>query len=1167
MHHMRLVRVLIVSTLAVFMPTAAVLGQVPEIANAVGLMTEPLEIEGGDVRTQQVSVPPLGADDVSVLWVRARIPMGGGGNFCMRVTIDGDPLRDSWFKPRLLNKAPFFDPPGTEYHFAWYRDAWPGNFGYTWFTVFSAKPDGNWAGTGQDFDYLFSLDGLVRGGSFELGIEHTFPGLAAALKVDRAPLLIERLQIGSLPRTEVERLQEAAWGGIEIEDCPVNPAVPEGETGEVAYELEWSGKPEPPAQVSFDNLAGWTCRAMGSSTVTLSASVAQRLWRPSVGKLTLSPAEDTSRIIIAPPSPISIAEGFDAANLWVHGHLHFMSPDYSPIAARAVLEDADGNEVAINLGEIRMGYWMLLHGYLPEKLREGLTWPVAFKALLLDCNKPKTDYACYLESIHFYERNRRPVSFPRPDDAVFPVRGTGMLPTAPDGVEVRVAPIPDGARFVSTAGGRRLVYDVSPANGCLQGVSARWAQGRVLHPCDGGGILPESGPQRVSGELRSTSIEGDHLLAEWQNAAGQRWSADYSLAGRTLVVDLRTEGNWSAGTTFGELAGLSDPRGLEVPYLMLNHGKPQAWTAVGDGIFVSVLPCIYSSDYSSVSPEATPPHDGRIGLLRQTNYVQLTDGTRNPLRDRLLITVSDEFADVLPNHDNPPSPNRERLAPYMFVMDRTMNVTRWDTFKRYGLDHIIANDFAGIFVRNYSEGFGSRWRPHPGLTIEQVQQAREKIKSLGFLYGGYNDVTDFYPLNEFFDEDRICLKPDGDLADAWPGSFSPKPDYWPTLMRSVGEKVHEHYPPDCVYLDVSTNRGPAAIDYEAGVPGAGMARSTLIGNGDSLVEARRWYGSTISEGIFRWMFAGLCDMDYAQLRMSETMPLPLDFDLLKLHPYQHGTMMGYSPNTLLSPDELKDLHAGQKPASVPFYKYVATSLAYGHMLLIGYGYFPPMSAITQYYALMQGPQQEYLTDTVAKINYHDGERFLPTSQALQTDAHKLGRVRVVYSRGMTVTVNLNPEQEWTVSQDGGDYVLPPYGWVITKPGEMLAYSATVDGSRHDYVQCPDYYYLNTGDTRMRVGPLEVQGAAWLKEQDDGWLLIPCGHLGWWAADHTLKDIPADRGCPVLIVDLPALKAEGAQISALGEMGETVEARTELLEDGRLSIKATAETRAYLITEG
>ena len=1144
MDRMTLVRVLIVSAFAIITAAAVVLGQVPEIANAAALVTEPIEIEGGDTWRQQVSVPPLGADDVSVLWVRARIPMGGGGNFCMRITIDGAPLQDNWFKPRLLNKPPFFDPPGTDYHFAWYRDISWGNFSHTWFTVFSPKPDTNWAGTGQDFDYLFSLDGLVQGGSFELGIEHTFPGLAAALNIDRAPLLVERLEIGSLPRSEVERLQAAAWGGIEIADRPVNPVVPESETGEVAYELEWSGKPEPPAQVTFDDLSGWTCRAMGSSTVTLQASVAQRLWRPSVGKLTLSPAEDTSRIIISPPSPISIADGFDAANFWVHGHLHFMSPDYSPISARAVLEDAEGRELVVNLGEIRMGYWMLLHGSLPQTFREGFTWPMAFKALLLDCTKPKTDYTCYLESICFYERNRQPISFPRPDDAVFPVRATGMLPTAPDGAETRVEALADGARFVSRAGGRRLVYEVSPTDGCLQGVSARWAQGRVLRPCDGGGILPESGSQPVSGELRSARIEGDHLLAEWQNAAGQRWSADYSLTGRTLVVDLQTEGNWSAGTAFGELAGLSDPRGIEVPYLMLNYGKPQAWTAVGDGVFVSVLPDVYFSDYSSVSPETTPPHDGRIGLLQRTNYVQLTDGNRNPLRDRLLITVSDEFADVLPNHDNPPSPNRERLAPYMFVMDRTMNLTRWETFKRYGLDHIIANDFAGIFVRTYSEGFGSRWRPHPGLTIEQVQAAREKIKSLGFLYGGYNDVT-----------------------DAWPGSFSPKPDYWPTLMRSVGEKVFEHYPPDCVYLDVSTNRGPAAIDYEAGVPGAGMARSTLIGNGDSLVEARRWYGSTISEGIFRWMFAGLCDMDYAQLHMAAPMPLPLDFDLLKLHPYQHGTMMGYSPNTLLSPDELKDLHAGQKPASVPFYKYVATSLAYGHMLLIGYGYFPPMSATIQYYALMQGPQQEYLTDTVSEISYHDGEQFLPTSQALQADAHKLGRVRVLYSRGLTVTVNLNPEQEWTVAQEGVDYVLPPYGWVISKPGEILAYSATTSGQRHDYVQCPDYTYLNTGDATMRVGPLEVQGAAWLKKQDDGWLLVPCGHLGWWAADHTLKDIPADRGCPVLIVDLPALGAQGAKISALGEMADAVDAITEVLEDGRLSIEANADTRAYWITEG
>ena len=57
-----------------------------------------------------------------------------------------------------------------------------------------------------------------------------------------------------------------------------------------------------------------------------------------------------------------------------------------------------------------------------------------------------------------------------------------------------------------------------------------------------------------------------------------------------------------------------------------------------------------------------------------------------------------------------------------------------------------------------------------------------------------------------------------------------------------------------------------------------MARALIEGTGDSLVEARKWYGSTVSEGIYRWMYAGLSDLDYAQVKMTEPLPVPLDFD-------------------------------------------------------------------------------------------------------------------------------------------------------------------------------------------------------------------------------------------------------------------------------------------------
>lgn len=1131
------------------------------------LITAPMEIEEGTAWQQSVKAPALAPGEVPVLFVRSRVPTGGGGNFIMRVSVDGAPVRNNWFSPRLLNKQPNFDPPGTAYHFQWYRDTSFGNFSYTWFTVFGDDPKGNWAGTGQDYDYLFSLDGMVSDRDFNLSLEHVFPGLAAAMKTERAPLLVEKLTIGKLPRAQVQQMQLALRGGMSVKSGEVTAQVPAGETGVQAYELTWSGRPEPKMQVTFDRLDGWTLDYLSGGSVALSASVAQRLWRPSAGKLAIGQSASPVAMVLRPPRPITLGSGFDAANFWVYGNAHFSRPEGQTINVTALLEDARGAETVVDLGPIRMGYWMLLHGYIPAEQRAKWQPPMTFKALQLTADRAKVDYTMYLEGIQFYSRNRQPKPSGRPDKPVFPVSDRGLLPTPPAGLKTQAEKTPTGARFTSTGPGGTLVYEVNLEQGSLNGIMARWDNGAPFSPCAQGGVLAED-KTLAQGKLTGSRVERGKLTAQWRAADGKQWSVDYSLQGRSLIVNVNAPGGWSTGSAFGAVAGLPNAKIIEIPYLKLSRHGGMTRMLAGDGLFVSVLPDMYHCDYSEVIAATTPPEERSVALFRETSYIPLTDGKRNDVHDRILITASPEFAEILPNHQNPRSPNIERLAPYMFVMDRTFSLNRWDTLKRYGMDHIIANDFAGIFIKDYSEGFGVRWRPHPDYTIKQVQDAREQIKSLGFMFGSYIDVTDQPPLNEWWDEDAVSLTSQGDLAEAWPGSYMPKTDKMWVLARRTGQKMKELYPPECVYLDVSTNRGPIAMDYEAGYPGAGRARDMIIGIGDSLVETRKWYGSTVSEGIYRWMYAGLSDMDYAQVRMSEGLPLPLDFDLLKLHPYQIGTMMGYGPTCYLSEDELKELGKGTLPAPPAFYKYIASSLAYGHMAMTGYGYFPPMSRFIQSYALMQGLQREYLPDAVVKIEYHDGQQFLPSSAALQKDAHKAGRVRVTYQGGMVVTVNFNPEQEWAVAQDGTQYVLPPWGWVISRSGKdpVLAYSAMVDGKRMDYVQCPEYFYVAGGELERRVGPLQVQGAAWLKRDGDGWLLIPCGKLGQWGSDQRLKDIPADRGTPLLIVDPKVLGLKAAQLTAMGEMGESVAAQSERLEDGRLKITVTDQTRAFRIGE-
>jgi hypothetical protein len=1118
-----------------------------------------LEIGEGKQWTQMVQLPELPADYLPILSVRAYVPAGGGCNFIMRVLINDRPLRENLFRPVLLNKLPYFTPPGTDYHFSWSRGSTTEVTANSWMTIFTPPANQNWSGTGQDSDYVFLLPNLPSDQQFKLSLEHTYVGLGKAMNRDQVPLMVEKVALGSLPAAAVEAARQQIHQSLELSSVPVQAALPaDAGPGTRAYEVVWSGRPEPQVQVTFDDLNQWQVDKIGPGEVSLAASTEQRIWRSQTAELKISATDQPLLIRLTPREPIPITDPVDAANFFVYGHGHFMGSTFVPVMVQAEFTDAGGLDFEIDLGGVNMGYWVMLHG-LTSVAAARLQYPLQFTGLQLSLKEAKGDYRLFLESLQVYQRNRQPLVYPRLQSPQFPLNNKGLLPTPPPEANTQVQAADGGVRFTSEARQGTLQLTVNPAAGCLDGITARWNDGPTFRPCASGGLVTEAGP--VSGELVSQQLQQGALTARWRNAQGLIWEATYRLQGVSLTVDLQCHGGQAIGTAFGEVTDLPGVQGIEVPYLHFN--RPGGQVACGNGIFLSVLPDIYLSDYSTVDATFGPGAADGLRLFTQTVYTPLTDGRRNDLRDRLVITVSPEFIDILPNHQNPPSPHRHKLAPYMFVMDRASNLQRWDSFKLYGLDHVIANDFAGIFVNDYSEGFGGRWRPHPDYTIEQVQGWRDHIQQLGYLFGLYIDVTDYYPLNEFWDENNVSLTTTGDLCDAWWGSYAPKTSFLQPFTEKVGRLTHQHYPGDCVYLDVSTNRGARAMDFEAGVPEAGMARAMITGIGDSLLEARQWYGTTISEGVYRWMYAGLSDMDYAQTIMKDQMPVPLDFDLLKLHPCHIGTMMGYAPSTCLTTDEIKTLGSGEKPGPLAFYKYVGTSLAYGHMALLGYGYFPPMQTIIQHYALMQGLQCEYLADDVVSIEYHNGERFVSTSEALLAGDHHRGRVRVRYREGLTVTVNLHPENEWTVIQDEAEYQLPPYGWVISKAPQILAYSALINGARVDYVQCPAYTYLNTGHQQWQAGPLEVQGAAWLKRHDDHWQIIPCGALGYWQKDLTIGQIPADRGCPVLIVD-PARLAPQPLISGLGAEGQLVPVASEQLPDGRLQLQPAAEAVSIIL---
>ncbi len=1085
--------------------------------------------------------PDAGEDERLLLGLEQRldVPGGGGCNWVLQVSLNGRVLSESMIGPRLLNKPGSFGLKGTGLEFDWYSRTHR-----AWMTLFSPDYDRDLASGDEDYRFLWDIDDYVEPGQeLELRLTYAQKGISAALKRE-APLAVRKVRLGVLGAAEVEALRSVAQSGgrppreVEIVAAPAPGAQP----GPRAYEVQWAKRAESPrAQVGFDDLADWSCTVTGDAEVAVSVSVEQLLWRDQNARLQAEGGELQTTAFLRPPAPIAVAGEWDAADLWVFGTQRGASATRPPPLMVAILRDAAGMEFELDLGPVTAGYWVICHGMLDAGQRAAVRFPVEFLGLVVGNCQGKEPTSVLLESLAFYPQNRRPYArSPRPENPVFPTSPNAMLPTPPPGCKTAVTATADGARLQSTWDSGTVRYDITPRTGTLDDVKAGWVSGdvgREFTPMAGGGLrlVPgqvSPGPSR----LRSAQVQGQAYITHWRSETeGLDYSLRYAILGATLTVEVQSDDPRACGVDFGAVRGLPDVRGVEVPYLMMGQ-KPWPLVACGAGLFVSCLRDWINCDCSSAGAvQARAAGDDGLVLDGGTLYLPLTDGMRNPVRDRLALTVSPVFEDVLPNVCNPPSARREEAAKYLYYMGDGPQPKFWAALKGLGLDHVMAMHFGGIWWQRGGEGFSMRHRPRPEMSEADLAEYREQVKANGFPFGLLVEYTDFFPCNEYWDPNLLSLTSVGAWGPAWYGHFSTKPNAYAELANRVGTLIRSKYPTDAVYLDVHTNVGLQAKDYEVGVPGAGKAAATVLHNGEGILEVGRQHGIVCSEGIYRWLYAGLTDMDYATWWVAPgehaaDKPLLPDFDLLKIHPYAHGTGMSYSPAGFFSPEEAAQVFSeAEAPRATPrFYQYVTATIAHGHQAILGYGFRPRPARMLHYYSLLQGLQTEYLTDSVVEVLRHDGTGYVTTSQMLREGGIEQGRIRIGYSRGLQVWVNYHETQSWTVEVDGRLFELPPYGWVAHKPGALLAFSALVGGERLDYVRCPEYVYVNAGGVAREFEGVKTDGALLLRRDGEQLRITRCGDLGRWQqvpgerypyySDAVIEAAPKSGGCTVAEVD-------------------------------------------------
>ena len=928
--------------------------------------------------------------------------------------------------------------------------------------------------------------------------------------------------------------------------------------GERPYEMVWANRTEDdyPPLIDFENLDGWTVKAQ-NAVAKLTLSREQQLWGKHVAKVTYRGTGGSPTFTLTPAKPVPLASGVDCVTLWVYGNNWAWVPNRSTpqVGIYVLLRSAEGKAVRLTLGRVMWREWWVMQRKLSAAERDLLSQGAHFVGIEINNCRNKDDRVVYLDNLACFKEILGPLSFkPRPRRGIdmFPGQtvgtntGPGRLPfpnreqtILPDNLtnDFKTALDQDGAtyvfRYTGSDGG--LEYRYTPGKGDLGDVTALWlGRGPAFQPMANAGVLfageGDNSPQRPEGaELVSCKRVRDTVVSTWKLGLGSR-SAEvtytFRLWQKSLVVDVQCPGGEVGQVAFGSAVGTSQPRLVTLPYLVGESSRP-AVLVMGSPdrpLFLMALADYYRTNCSKFwfANEV-----GKSGVVYNggTLYTPKTDGKRNDCFERLFVTISPRFEEVLPNIPNPKSPwmhvAGERLWRAHGASNRKSNYDYWANIARYGMTKVAITDHeTGWRDGGESFTFRTRTAPKKGGDESQAWYSRE-LQKLGFRYGIYNNYTDFAAVNEHWHPDMVCRRPDGTWLPAWPRCYSPKPARAVEYEAMLAPIIQQKFKLSTAYCDVHTAVTPwGRADFDARVPGAGTMAHQFYCYGEIMLHQKKtWNGPVYSEGNNHYYYCGMTDGNYAQDQRAAlpTSPWLVDFDLRKMHPLCCNFGMG-APSMFYG----RKVGLGLSPQERTWRldRFLAATLAFGHTgFLVGSG---GMRNTVRSYFMVQQVHKHYAQETAKSIRYGDGKGgLLDVSAAVATGAYKRSQVATLYTNGMVVVVNGHPTEPWEYSDGQVAASLPANGYLAILPGpggyrdpKVYASSAIADGRRVDYADAPAYLFADSRGSFMRFANAACDEAVIAHRREDGTLeVIPvdgCRDFGVAVAGQTASALALDK---------------------------------------------------------
>ena len=507
-------------------------------------------------------------------------------------------------------------------------------------------------------------------------------------------------------------------------------------------------------------------------------------------------------------------------------------------------------------------------------------------------------------------------------------------------------------------------------------------------------------------------------------------------------------------------------------------------------------------------------------------YRARTDGTRNALHERIVLTMSDSFTAVMPVSGWSRSRFYKQVAGRMMVdISETLRFAEIDS----KLEGLIAAGLSNCVVivhawqrLGYDNGLPTVLPANDYLGGgDIIRRIAKRAADARCLFALHQNYIDYYPNAEGFDPNLIALDGNGQRVAAWYnsavgiGSFSVKPSAFARLASNVAPEIHATLGTTASFIDVNSGYLPwQRVDMDAREADGGRF-SPFLGGSKALFELmqRTESGPVFGEGHYNFYWSGAVDGVAAQMTIGNTgdvrtTPMWVDFALRRIRPFQLNFGMGfydrYAPATPTSRDPLTD------EANRDIYR--TQQLAYGHMPYRSGILWGDVRLFVQESALAGAVARATAHVDVRSVRYHIGERWIPVEAAFP--AARAVPVRIRYANGIVVVANTSADQ----ITDARGTRLGLAAWSATGSAIEARSWVETDG-RRDFVRTETMIYADPRSTTGNwsgdgvpndladFGILRTDGQVWGRCIAGYWQFIVFalrGHVDLEVADKVVK---------------------------------------------------------------